>query len=88
LNTTTRQATQQAARQATRQGTDQATGQATGQANESIIRVALILDGEMSRAVIQKILGLKHRENFVLNYLTPSLEFASIEITIPDIPTH
>jgi hypothetical protein len=42
----------------------------------------------MSRAEIQKILGLKHRENFVLNYLTPSLESAYIEMTIPDIPTH
>jgi hypothetical protein len=57
LNTTTRQATQQA----TRQAIGQATGQATGQANESIIRVVLFLDGEMSRAEIQKILVLKHR---------------------------
>jgi hypothetical protein len=33
-------------------------------------------------------LGLRHRETFVVNYLNPSLESAYIEMTIPEIPTH
>ena len=31
---------------------------------------------------------LKHREIFVLNYLTPSLESTYIEMTIPTTPAH
>jgi ATP-dependent DNA helicase RecG len=48
----------------------------------------LVLDGEMKRIEIQEALGLKHRENFVSNYLMPSLESAYIEMTIPETPTH
>jgi nitrogen regulatory protein PII 2 len=55
---------------------------------ETIKRVVLVLNGEMKRAEIQDMLGLKDRENFVLNYLVPSLESAFIEMTIPETPTH
>jgi ATP-dependent DNA helicase RecG len=68
--------------------TQQATGQANEEISESIRRVVIILEGEMRRAQIQELLGLKHRENFVLNYLTPSLESFFIEMTIPETPTH
>ena len=37
---------------------------------------------------IQELLRLKDRENFVSNYLVPSLDSAYIEMTIPEIPTH
>jgi len=48
----------------------------------------LVLKGEKKRVEIQEILGLKDRETFVLNYLDPSLEFAVIEMTIPETPKH
>jgi predicted HTH transcriptional regulator len=68
--------------------TGQATRQATGEITETVIRIVLVLDGEMKRIEIQELLGLKDRENFALNYLTSSLESAYIEMTIPEIPTH
>lgn len=72
--------------------TGQATGQATGQVipavSEPIRRVILVMKGEMKRAVIQKILGLKHRENFIENYMVPSLESDIIEMTHPETPNH
>jgi len=50
--------------------------------------VILVLDGDLKRAEIQEILGLKDRVNFIANYLNPSLEADYIEMTIPEIPTH
>ena len=87
----TLQATLQATQQATVQATGQATVQATGQAEEvteAVKRVLLVLDGDLKRAEIQEILGLRHRDNFVANYLNPSLVADYIEMTIPEIPTH
>jgi len=87
----TLQATPQATVQATVQATGQATGQATVQAEEvteAVKRVILVLDGDLKRAEIQEVLGLRHRDNFVANYLNPSLEADYIEMTIPEIPTH
>ena len=78
----------QATNEVSKNATGQATGQATDEVSETIKRVVLVLDGELKRAEVQEILGLKHRETFVLNYLNPSLESAYIEMTIPEIPTH
>jgi len=36
---------------------------------------------------IQELLGLKHRETFLNNYLKPLLKSGWIEMTIPDKPT-
>jgi predicted HTH transcriptional regulator len=55
---------------------------------EAVRRIVLVLDGEMKRAELQELLGLKDRENFVSNYLTPSLESDYIEMTIPETPRH
>lgn len=73
---------------ATLQATPQATPQAAEEVLETVKRVVLVLSGEMKRAEIQDLLGLRHRETFVSNYLNPSLESAYIEMTIPEIPTH
>lgn len=70
----------------------QATPQATPQADEEILetvkRVVLVLEGDLKRAEIQELLGLRDRVNFVSNYLEPSLVSSHIEMTIPEIPTH
>lgn len=66
----------------------QATPQAAEEVLETVKRVVLVLSGEMKRAEIQDLLGLRHRETFVSNYLNPSLESAYLEMTIPETPTH
>lgn len=71
-----------------RQDTRQDTRQAVEEIPEAIKRVILVLKGEMKRAEIQQLLGLKDRENFVLKYLTPSLDSQYIKMTIPEIPNH
>jgi ATP-dependent DNA helicase RecG len=47
-----------------------------------------VLEGEMSRAEIQEILGLKDPKNFRENYLEPALADAVIEMKYPDSPNH
>ncbi len=74
--------------QAALQATLQATLQADDEILETIKRVVLVMDGEFKRIEIQELLGLRDRVNFVLNYLDPSLEFAVIEMTIPETPKH
>ena len=69
----------------------QVTGQVTGQVeNDSrlIERVVLVMSEELKRAEIQSLLGLKHREHFVDNYLTPALNSAYIEMLYPESPNH
>ena len=64
--------------------TGQATGQATGQ-----VAPALLAYFETPRTTkeIQDALGLRHRETFLDNYLTPMLDAGWLERTIPDKPT-
>jgi hypothetical protein len=49
--------------------------------------VVLVLEGDLKRADIQELLGLRDRVNFVNKYLEPSLASGYIEMTIPEIPT-
>ena len=49
-------------------------------------RLIWILKNEMSREELMEKLDLKHRQNFVLTYLEPSLQSSLIEMTIPDKP--
>jgi predicted HTH transcriptional regulator len=75
-------------RPSTDQATGQVTGQVTGQATDEIEKVVLVINGEMKRAEIQEELQLKHRENFVENYMNPALEEGFVEMKYPDIPNH
>lgn len=59
-------------------------GQATGQAGPSLL--AYFGEPKTSRE-IQDALGLRHRETFLDNYLTPMLENGLLDRTIPDKPT-
>ena len=50
------------------------------------VRLASVLDGEMSRRQIMVRLGLRNEEHFRKVYLIPALESGLIERTIPDKP--
>lgn len=66
----------------------QATGQATGQVNRPFERVVLAINGEIKRQKLQEIIGLKHRETFLENYLSPSIHKGYVEMKYPDSPNH
>jgi len=48
----------------------------------------MVLNEELRRSEIQNLLGLKNRENFVLNYLNPALEQNYVELIYPDSLNH
>ena len=62
--------------------TSQVTGQVTGQ----VMKLLSIMNGDMSRSEMQKMLGLKHRDSFVESYLQPALESELVSMTLPDKP--
>jgi hypothetical protein len=64
--------------------TGQATGQAVGQA---ALEILSFFDKPKIGKEIQDAIGLRHRETFLDNYLTPLLENDVLERTIPDKPT-
>ncbi|MCK9508275.1 MAG: hypothetical protein M0Q54_07535 [Pigmentiphaga sp.] len=72
--------------------TPQVTPQATPQVTEQVTPQVLTLIDIMSegnyylREDLQKILKLKDRENFRLNYLKPALDIGFVEMTIPEKP--
>ncbi|MDO9153428.1 MAG: DUF4062 domain-containing protein [Paludibacter sp.] len=49
-------------------------------------RVVWVMKNEMSREELMVELDLKHRQNFSINYLEPSLKLGLLEMTIPDKP--
>lgn len=82
----TAQVTAQATAQVTAQVTDQVTAQATAKVNESVKRIILVLNGELKRSSLQEALGLRHRKNFIANYINPAIKQKIIELTIPGSP--
>jgi hypothetical protein len=74
------------------QATGQATGQVTGQATDDVLlgirKVVLVIGKSTKRDKIQDALGLKGRDNFMKNYLSPALEEAYVEMIYPDTPRH
>jgi len=63
-----------------------ATGDVTGVVAGEVARLVLVLDGEMRRTEIQKVLGLRHEDYFREAYLVPALNAGYVEMTIPDKP--
>ncbi len=70
----------------TKSPTLQATLQATPQATPQVEDLLSAMEGELSRAEIMAMLGLKDRAHFVNSYLIPALDAELIEMTIPDRP--
>ena len=64
------------------------TGQVVGQVTGQVVGQVLIhCEEPRTGRDIQELLGLKHRETFLNNYLKPLLKSGWIKMTIPDKPT-
>lgn len=57
-----------------------------GQVSDSVIRLLLVLSGEMSMREIMDKLNFTSRPMFQNNYLTPALDFGFVEKTQPKSP--
>lgn len=88
FGTGTGQATPQVTPQAIGQPIGQATGQPAAQVFLPYERVVMAINGEVRRQEIQEILGLRHRETFLINYLNPAIENGYVEMKYPDNPNH
>ncbi len=66
--------------------TPQVTHQVTHQVTLQVNRLLSVLDGEMNRGELMKLLELKDRVNFKQAYLDPALADGLIEMTQPDSP--
>ena len=64
-----------------------ASDQVIDQVSDQVIRLVKAMKGEMKRAEIQRILGLKHATHFHRHYLQPALAAGLVEMTLPDKPT-
>ena len=69
--------------QDTEQATRQDTPQVTPQDNGHVEHLVAALNGEMSRAQLQELIGLGDRNYFTSCYLRPALEAGLIEMTLP-----
>ena len=54
--------------------------------SEKMLRLVVILKGEMGIRDMMEAMGMKSRPMFLNNYLTPALKVALIERTQPDSP--
>lgn len=53
-----------------------------------IRKVVLVIGKSTKRDEIQDALGLKGRDNFMKNYLSPAIEEAYVEMIYPGTPRH
>ncbi len=74
--------------QATGQVTMEAAMEATMEVCIEAQKIVLVLEGEMKRSEIQKILQLKNDDYYRLQYINPSIELGLIEMKYPDSPKH
>ena len=57
--------------------------------NYSIVKIVLTIGGsQMSVREMMSAIGLKHRENFLANYLNPAISEGYIRLLYPDSPRH
>ena len=59
---------------------------ATPHVTPHVRQLIAVLDGEMSRAKLMKVLELKDRRHFTRTYLQPGLDARLVEMTQPDSP--
>ena len=60
--------------------------EATPEATPEVLRMVSAIQGEMTRAEIQKKLGLADEKHFREKYQQPGLKLGVIEMTVPDKP--
>jgi predicted HTH transcriptional regulator len=66
--------------------TGEVTGEVAGEVAGEVEKLLVACHGAMTRRELQKSLALKGEDNFRKLYLTPALELAAVEMTIPDKP--
>ena len=66
--------------------TPEVTGEVTGEVNDDMIRLLMLMEGEMTRRELQAKIGLKHDEHFRETYIKPALNAGFIAMTVPDKP--
>jgi len=57
------------------------------QVTPQLLRMAAVVQGEMTREAIQKAIGIKYREDFRKRYLHPAPSAGVLEMIIPDKPS-
>ena len=72
--------------EATPEVTPEAAPEATPEATPEVLRMVSAIQGEMTRAEIQKKLGLADEKHFREKYQQPGLKLGVIEMTVPDKP--
>lgn len=73
----------------TEQVTEQVTASTehvTEHVTKHVARLIYILENELSRPDLMKLMQINHRPHFIYEYLQPALEKGLIEMTIPDKP--
>jgi len=66
--------------------TEHVTELVTEHVTEHVARLIFILENELSRPDLMKLMQINHRPHFIYEYLQPALEKGLIEMTIPDKP--
>lgn len=57
-------------------------------ASVQVEKLVSILTGEMGRSDLQRLLSIKNRDYFRMDYLNPAISNGYVELTIPDKPNH
>jgi ATP-dependent DNA helicase RecG len=63
-----------------------ATEHATEHVTEHVIKLITVLETELARPELMKLLQINHRPHFLFEYLQPAINQGLIEMTIPDKP--